>query len=156
MRSPNATAHTRTLLKILKNSFFSSVDDSDNDSFKEDRLSPSEGSAFTSVRSDSPTSTSPPCSTSMCDVKCKLETKDLWARFHELGTEMIITKTGRWAVILNACCLFLTSCFLSFFLIVALFSYCFLFILIFFSDWDATVVMRGHINGFLVREKKKF
>lgn len=72
-----------------------SVDDSDNDSFKEDRLSPSEGSAFTSVRSDSPTSTSPPCSTSMCDVKCKLETKDLWARFHELGTEMIITKTGR-------------------------------------------------------------
>lgn len=72
-----------------------SVDDSDNDSFKEDRLSPSEGSAFTSVRSDTPTSTSPSCCTSMCDVKCKLETKELWAKFHELGTEMIITKTGR-------------------------------------------------------------
>lgn len=26
---------------------------------------------------------------------CHLETKDLWDKFHELGTEMIITKTGR-------------------------------------------------------------
>jgi T-box protein 20 len=29
-------------------------------------------------------------------VECRLETKDLWDKFHELGTEMIITKTGRW------------------------------------------------------------
>lgn len=28
-------------------------------------------------------------------VNCHLETKDLWDKFHELGTEMIITKTGR-------------------------------------------------------------
>ncbi|KAK0060782.1 T-box protein 1 [Biomphalaria pfeifferi] len=28
-------------------------------------------------------------------IKCRLETKDLWDKFHELGTEMIITKTGR-------------------------------------------------------------
>ncbi|GAB6032580.1 hypothetical protein CHUAL_011472 [Chamberlinius hualienensis] len=28
-------------------------------------------------------------------VKCHLETKDLWDKFYELGTEMIITKTGR-------------------------------------------------------------
>ncbi|GFN95978.1 T-box transcription factor tbx20 [Plakobranchus ocellatus] len=28
-------------------------------------------------------------------TKCRLETKDLWDKFHELGTEMIITKTGR-------------------------------------------------------------
>lgn len=28
-------------------------------------------------------------------VQCHLETKELWDRFHELGTEMIITKTGR-------------------------------------------------------------
>ncbi|KAK6982918.1 T-box protein 1 [Biomphalaria glabrata] len=27
-------------------------------------------------------------------IKCRLETKDLWDKFHELGTEMIITKTG--------------------------------------------------------------
>ncbi|XP_060081063.1 T-box transcription factor TBX20-like [Ylistrum balloti] len=29
------------------------------------------------------------------NIKCKLETKELWEKFHELGTEMIITKTGR-------------------------------------------------------------
>ncbi|XP_050731624.1 T-box protein H15-like [Eriocheir sinensis] len=28
-------------------------------------------------------------------VTCYLETKELWEKFHELGTEMIITKTGR-------------------------------------------------------------
>ncbi|KAK0083260.1 hypothetical protein PV325_009071 [Microctonus aethiopoides] len=29
------------------------------------------------------------------NVECHLETKDLWDKFNELGTEMIITKTGR-------------------------------------------------------------
>ena len=29
------------------------------------------------------------------DVQCTLETKELWEKFHELGTEMIVTKTGR-------------------------------------------------------------
>lgn len=29
-------------------------------------------------------------------IQCHLETKDLWEKFHDLGTEMIITKTGRW------------------------------------------------------------
>lgn len=33
-------------------------------------------------------------------VDCQLETKELWDKFHELGTEMIITKTGR-SVILD-------------------------------------------------------
>ena len=28
-------------------------------------------------------------------VHCTLETKDLWDKFHDLETEMIITKTGR-------------------------------------------------------------
>ena len=28
-------------------------------------------------------------------IECHLETKELWDKFHELGTEMIITKTGR-------------------------------------------------------------
>lgn len=28
-------------------------------------------------------------------VECILETKDLWDKFHDLETEMIITKTGR-------------------------------------------------------------
>lgn len=30
------------------------------------------------------------------NVTCHLETKDLWDKFNELGTEMIITKTGRY------------------------------------------------------------
>uniref|UniRef100_A0A182QGZ1 T-box domain-containing protein n=1 Tax=Anopheles farauti TaxID=69004 RepID=A0A182QGZ1_9DIPT len=29
-------------------------------------------------------------------VQCHLETKELWDKFHDLGTEMIITKTGRY------------------------------------------------------------
>ncbi|KAI8504453.1 T-box transcription factor tbx20 [Branchiostoma belcheri] len=35
------------------------------------------------------------------NVQCKLESKELWDKFHELGTEMIITKSGR--QILPAC-----------------------------------------------------
>nr|XP_022342613.1 T-box transcription factor TBX20-like [Crassostrea virginica] len=31
----------------------------------------------------------------LADVKCRLESRDLWKKFHELGTEMIITKSGR-------------------------------------------------------------
>ncbi|XP_071785640.1 T-box transcription factor TBX20-like isoform X1 [Asterias amurensis] len=31
----------------------------------------------------------------MAAVRCRLETKELWEKFHDLGTEMIITKTGR-------------------------------------------------------------
>lgn len=31
----------------------------------------------------------------LAHVVCHLETKDLWEKFNELGTEMIITKTGR-------------------------------------------------------------
>ena len=86
--------------------YYFTVDDSDSDSsfrddslrddsHRDDSLSPSESSAFTSVRPETPTSTSSSCCTALCDVKCRLETKDLWAKFHELGTEMIITKTGR-------------------------------------------------------------
>ncbi|XP_035216770.1 T-box transcription factor TBX20-like isoform X1 [Stegodyphus dumicola] len=38
----------------------------------------------------------PRCSSeSLQGVDCLLENKDLWDKFHELGTEMIITKTGR-------------------------------------------------------------
>ncbi|CAL8102793.1 unnamed protein product [Calicophoron daubneyi] len=32
---------------------------------------------------------------SLSSVKCHLETRDLWEKFNELGTEMIITKSGR-------------------------------------------------------------
>ncbi len=51
-------------------------------------------------RSDAEDGTDTPISTSsgskeLANVQCVLETKDLWDKFHELGTEMIITKTGR-------------------------------------------------------------
>lgn len=49
----------------------------------------------------SPTTTSPPCCKELADVECRLETKDLWDKFHELGTEMIITKTGRYVHVPN-------------------------------------------------------
>lgn len=34
----------------------------------------------------------------MRHIQCHLETKELWDKFNELGTEMIITKTGRYVV----------------------------------------------------------
>ncbi|XP_074645209.1 T-box transcription factor TBX20-like [Tubulanus polymorphus] len=46
----------------------------------------------------SPTVSLRPCipeSKDLANISCKLETKDLWDKFHELGTEMIITKSGR-------------------------------------------------------------
>ena len=33
----------------------------------------------------------------LAGVECHLELKDLWDKFHKLGTEMIITKSGRCA-----------------------------------------------------------
>jgi len=32
----------------------------------------------------------------MSAITCSLETKELWEKFHQLGTEMIITKSGRY------------------------------------------------------------
>lgn len=36
----------------------------------------------------------------MQKTECHLETKELWDKFNELGTEMIITKTGRYVLVL--------------------------------------------------------
>lgn len=33
------------------------------------------------------------------DIKVTLEGRELWQKFHEIGTEMIITKAGRWAIL---------------------------------------------------------
>uniref|UniRef100_A0A8C4NA74 T-box transcription factor TBX20 n=1 Tax=Eptatretus burgeri TaxID=7764 RepID=A0A8C4NA74_EPTBU len=49
--------------------------------------SPAYGSAL-------PVPAEPP-SSELAAIRCSLETKDLWEKFHELGTEMIITKSGR-------------------------------------------------------------
>ena len=34
----------------------------------------------------------------MSAITCCLETKELWEQFHQLGTEMIITKSGRYTL----------------------------------------------------------
>ncbi len=50
------------------------------------------------VERDSDLVKQPPSSGSaeLASVACRLETKELWDKFHELGTEMIITKSGRY------------------------------------------------------------
>jgi T-box len=52
---------------------------------------------FDAVAKDSRTTSAVATSTggSMADVTCRLETKELWTKFHQLETEMIITKSGR-------------------------------------------------------------
>ena len=47
-------------------------------------------------KEDKPKFLKPKCnSEELLHVDCYLETKELWDKFNELGTEMIITKTGR-------------------------------------------------------------
>jgi len=36
-----------------------------------------------------------PAGARLCGVQCQLDNKELWDKFHALGTEMIITKPGR-------------------------------------------------------------
>jgi len=50
------------------------------------------GAAAVSPADDSPL---------LSGVQCRLETKELWDKFYELGTEMIITKSGR--SLMSAC-----------------------------------------------------
>ncbi|XP_039910308.2 T-box transcription factor TBX15 [Hirundo rustica] len=38
----------------------------------------------------------PPPPSSMEEIQVELQCADLWKRFHDIGTEMIITKAGRW------------------------------------------------------------
>ena len=47
-------------------------------------------------KEDKPKFMKPKCNCEeLLHVDCYLETKELWDKFNELGTEMIITKTGR-------------------------------------------------------------
>ena len=54
----------------------------------------SRGGSPPAVVPASPATTGSGCA-ELAGVHCRLETKDLWDKFHELGTEMIITKSGR-------------------------------------------------------------
>jgi len=50
-----------------------------------DRLQPAPSSAAVTS----------PAGASLTGVQCQLDNKELWDKFHALGTEMIITKSGR-------------------------------------------------------------
>ena len=43
----------------------------------------------------------PPESEAADDPKVELESRDLWERFHNFGTEMVITKSGRWVELVS-------------------------------------------------------
>ncbi|XP_061707311.1 T-box transcription factor TBX20-like [Cydia pomonella] len=61
--------------------------------------SPAPSSELGERDTPSPARPLPPATSCNCEelltVDCQLETKELWDKFHDLGTEMIITKTGR-------------------------------------------------------------
>lgn len=66
----------------------------------DDFTNPGPSSQRSSRGSCSPDEKNPSLRTScnseeLYNIECQLETKDLWDKFYELGTEMIITKTGR-------------------------------------------------------------
>lgn len=100
--SPEPTTPTATP-RPMKNC----VDDDNEDINCESppQISSTVDSGSSSRRSRSPPSSPPPPRNPLlqerfnCEelrnVVCHLETKDLWDKFNELGTEMIITKTGR-------------------------------------------------------------
>lgn len=46
-------------------------------------------------------------STKLSQVQVYLEQRELWTSFSELGTEMIITKSGRWVFVINFDIIFL-------------------------------------------------
>ncbi|KAI0226399.1 T-box transcription factor TBX20 [Lamellibrachia satsuma] len=75
--SPSPTPSTSPTLKVDSSAFVTT-----NIS---DRKSPSANSAISTGSG----------SKELAGIHCRLETKELWGKFHELGTEMIITKTGR-------------------------------------------------------------
>lgn len=63
-----------------------------SDSPKSDLSKPSKKSK----KEEKPKFLKPKCnSEELLHIDCYLETKELWDKFNELGTEMIITKTGR-------------------------------------------------------------
>ncbi|XP_041377030.1 T-box transcription factor TBX20-like isoform X2 [Gigantopelta aegis] len=67
----------------------------DRNARREDAIKEEDGVEDIKIKTEVSTSeesSSTPCLES---ATCRLETKELWDKFHELGTEMIITKTGR-------------------------------------------------------------
>ena len=92
---PSSTSDSRDTIEVVNNEDGELKGD-------ENRSSPSKSSTSRSAASPSekPTPKNPllqeKCNCEeLRHVVCHLETKDLWDKFHDLGTEMIITKSGR-------------------------------------------------------------
>ncbi|KPI94734.1 T-box protein H15 [Papilio xuthus] len=73
---------------------------SDGERDASDHAAPSPAPSSELGERDTPSPARPlPATSCNCEelltVDCQLETKELWDKFHDLGTEMIITKTGR-------------------------------------------------------------
>lgn len=95
---PSSTSDSRDTIEVVNNE--------DGDLKSEGSCSPGKNSTSGSNNrsSGSPNEKSAPKNPLLIEkcnceelrhVICHLETKDLWDKFHELGTEMIITKSGR-------------------------------------------------------------
>ncbi|CAG7827858.1 unnamed protein product [Allacma fusca] len=91
---PSSTSDSRDTIEVVHN------EDSDIKSEGGGSPGKSNNSRSASSPSEKPTPKNPllqeKCNCEeLRHVVCHLETKDLWDKFHELGTEMIITKSGR-------------------------------------------------------------
>ncbi|SPP82185.1 blast:T-box protein H15 [Drosophila guanche] len=62
---------------------------------EDERLSPEEPAQVTKSNKPTPKILGSCNCDDLTPIQCHLETKELWDKFHELGTEMIITKSGR-------------------------------------------------------------
>ncbi|CAH2067053.1 unnamed protein product, partial [Iphiclides podalirius] len=76
--------------------------DGERDSPDHAAPSPAPSSELGERDTPSPARLLPPATSCNCEellsVDCQLETKELWDKFHDLGTEMIITKTGSFSL----------------------------------------------------------
>ena len=80
--------------KSIKTEADSSTKNKDANSPSND--TPSDPPPKKKKKDEKPKFLKPKCnSEELLHVDCYLETKELWDKFNELGTEMIITKTGR-------------------------------------------------------------
>ena len=74
----------------------SDSEDNNKKEGKDGKESTKDGKKKKKKRDEKPRIMKPKCNCEeLLAVDCYLETKELWDKFNELGTEMIITKTGR-------------------------------------------------------------
>ena len=68
---------------------------------------PSQIQAAETIGVPSPAGLESPSDGGLANVNCRLDSKALWDRFYELGTEMIITKSGRYIKMVFSKCIYI-------------------------------------------------